>query len=421
MALRWAKTDQNFALCFSQQDRAVHRLGSEGWSPHVYSQKLPNQNSTFSLQIFWEGNPICKKGRRFSIGIVPVQYGFHLDTDCAKSLRGVMIGGQQNRSIGVRWLLKSNVVSGSCTSYGDISSANGELQRNACGPVKSGDRIDFIWRPQQGHLSFALNGICQGCTVHVDTKSYKYTIGAVLSPDMILEFVDFAKKLDTNDAKSHVTRCMQVMWKDRTFTDAIVKCGDHTWHVHRGVLAAASPVFSRMFESEFKEGRTSTIEIKDGDQEIMGAILEFVYTGELHLDQNEEAKDSHEMGLEKGGSPVSQRTGSSAPTEGKGKNQGRAQTTKAGKNKQPSPHSAYTDKLKNQLTALMEQSHLYGLDDLTELSTRKLMDNRMVDASNIAQLIRIVRNGCNAGGTLKDLERLIKMDSQLLQALMQSV
>lgn len=49
---------------------------------------------------------------------------------------------------------------------------------------------------------------------------------------------------------------MQAMYRQRLFTDATIVVEGHTLHVHRAVLAAASPVFERMFSSDMQEGST---------------------------------------------------------------------------------------------------------------------------------------------------------------------
>ena len=47
---------------------------------------------------------------------------------------------------------------------------------------------------------------------------------------------------------------MQAMYRQRLFTDATIRVEGHTLHAHRAVLAAASPVFERMFSSHMQEG-----------------------------------------------------------------------------------------------------------------------------------------------------------------------
>lgn len=56
-----------------------------------------------------------------------------------------------------------------------------------------------------------------------------------------------------------VSKRMRSMWANRDFTDAVVRCGDRPFPVHRSVLAQASPVFARMFQPGFREGFKLTL------------------------------------------------------------------------------------------------------------------------------------------------------------------
>ena len=49
--------------------------------------------------------------------------------------------------------------------------------------------------------------------------------------------------------------CMQAMYQQQLFTDATILVEGHTLPAHRAVLAAASPVFERMFSSHMQEGQ----------------------------------------------------------------------------------------------------------------------------------------------------------------------
>eukprot|EP00931_Biecheleriopsis_adriatica_P019065 TRINITY_DN13109_c3_g1_i1.p1 TRINITY_DN13109_c3_g1~~TRINITY_DN13109_c3_g1_i1.p1 ORF type:complete len:421 (-),score=46.00 TRINITY_DN13109_c3_g1_i1:221-1483(-) len=420
MTLRWLKCDQDFAVNIGIDGSEIRRCRSEGWAPHAYSAGLPNSDSTVSLQVSWAGQD-QPFGRRFSVGIVPMEYGLHLQKHEAEAERSRMIGGSQNESIGVRWLLRSNVVAGCCTSRGDITDACDNVQHNVFDPIKSGDRIDIVWRPQMGSVSFALNGKRQGCAVPVATRCFKFTIGAVLSPNLQLQFVESMFNFGAGDAKSHAVSCMQKIRMDQAFADATVKCGDRTWDVHRVVLAAASPVFRRMFESDFKEGKTSTVVItKDVDPDVIEAILEFVYTGQLaSLDLHAEVGEptpgtgsaTNSKGKGRGLPRAPEDTGFAISTKGKGKHR---------KGGAKSIHMQQAGKMKELLAAIMEQAHVYAIDDLSELCMRKLMDNAMVDSSNIVRVVRILRTSkCPA--VVDALEDFIKADSQLFQALMANV
>lgn len=73
------------------------------------------------------------------------------------------------------------------------------------------------------------------------------------------------------------------LWRERRFPDAEVKCADKVFLVHRGVLAQASDVFARMFDSSMVEGQSRKCEINDADPEAVEAMLKYMYTNEAAI------------------------------------------------------------------------------------------------------------------------------------------
>lgn len=55
---------------------------------------------------------------------------------------------------------------------------------------------------------------------------------------------------------------------------------------HRAFLAARSPVFARMFEHDMREKNENTVEIKDIEYPVLKAVVQFVYTGTLMVDDD---------------------------------------------------------------------------------------------------------------------------------------
>jgi len=71
------------------------------------------------------------------------------------------------------------------------------------------------------------------------------------------------------------------LWKDRKFTDASLSCGGRSIPVHRAVLAAASPVFERMWECGMREAASTVAEIDDTTPAALEAMVQFAYTVSL--------------------------------------------------------------------------------------------------------------------------------------------
>eukprot|EP00434_Breviolum_minutum_P008732 symbB.v1.2.007697.t1/scaffold468.1/size202162/11 len=80
-------------------------------------------------------------------------------------------------------------------------------------------------------------------------------------------------------------------WKRRKFTDAELVCGNESFEVHRGLLAAKSAVFEAAFESAFQEGVKAKYEIKDASKAAVKGMLYFLYTGNLSVESDETLPD----------------------------------------------------------------------------------------------------------------------------------
>lgn len=71
----------------------------------------------------------------------------------------------------------------------------------------------------------------------------------------------------------------EYLWEQREFTDATVACESARYPVHRGVLAAASPVLRRAFASGLSEAVTAEYTIQGSSPPAVESMLRFCYTG----------------------------------------------------------------------------------------------------------------------------------------------
>ncbi|KAL5289404.1 SPOPL.2 family protein [Megaselia abdita] len=71
------------------------------------------------------------------------------------------------------------------------------------------------------------------------------------------------------------------LFESKQYTDTTLVVDDGEFNVHRGILAARSPVFSAMFERTMKEGLSGTAVIEDIDKEVLNELLYFIYTGKV--------------------------------------------------------------------------------------------------------------------------------------------
>ena len=71
----------------------------------------------------------------------------------------------------------------------------------------------------------------------------------------------------------------------------IVKSIDKEFKVHKSVLSARSPVFTKMFLSDMKEAADNKVEIKDVEPSSFEMFLQFIYCGKIPEDLQHYAID----------------------------------------------------------------------------------------------------------------------------------
>jgi len=69
------------------------------------------------------------------------------------------------------------------------------------------------------------------------------------------------------------------LYSTKEFADITIKCEGKSYGCHKYILASRSPVFKAMFESDMKEKRTGSVEIKNMRPEVLERLLGYIYTG----------------------------------------------------------------------------------------------------------------------------------------------
>lgn len=64
-------------------------------------------------------------------------------------------------------------------------------------------------------------------------------------------------------------------------SDVVLRVGTKEIHAHKAILAARSPVFCAMFTTDMRESRAQEVELEDVEPEAVGALVRFLYTGEV--------------------------------------------------------------------------------------------------------------------------------------------
>ena len=68
---------------------------------------------------------------------------------------------------------------------------------------------------------------------------------------------------------------------DKQLSDFRIECEGQTFDCHQAILAARSPVFMAMFQSNMKEKETKRVTIDDFKSEVVSEMLHFIYTGNV--------------------------------------------------------------------------------------------------------------------------------------------
>lgn len=82
---------------------------------------------------------------------------------------------------------------------------------------------------------------------------------------------------------SRLDRDMLNLYKDKTYSDVIIKCQGKEIKVHKIILVNRSSVFKAMFKSEMTESITNTVNINDINPEALEEVLKFIYTGTVSI------------------------------------------------------------------------------------------------------------------------------------------
>ncbi|XP_022905246.1 kelch-like ECH-associated protein 1B isoform X2 [Onthophagus taurus] len=81
-------------------------------------------------------------------------------------------------------------------------------------------------------------------------------------------------------------RAMDMMRGHQMLTDVILEVGTELFHVHRVVLAAASPYFKAMFTGGLKESEMKRVKLQGVSPTAMNRLIHFMYTGRIRVTEN---------------------------------------------------------------------------------------------------------------------------------------
>lgn len=86
--------------------------------------------------------------------------------------------------------------------------------------------------------------------------------------------------------KNDLLQNLNELRKSNILSDTTIRAEGDDFVAHRCVLTAASPYFRAPFTSDFKEGETNFVELKNVQSSILREVLQFIYTGEAKTDSS---------------------------------------------------------------------------------------------------------------------------------------
>lgn len=102
------------------------------------------------------------------------------------------------------------------------------------------------------------------------------------------DLMPIQKFVDTSAQYRKIICCNKRILNESKYSDFTVIVQGTEFKVHKNILAAASPVFDRLFTAKLIETRTNECIVKDIEPVIFKYLLEFIYCGELPENLHEE-------------------------------------------------------------------------------------------------------------------------------------
>ena len=113
----------------------------------------------------------------------------------------------------------------------------------------------------------------------------------------ILKYSDQLSCSKTFDMERFISTFRKVkMSSVEKFTDIKIKCGPSEYHCHKVILAANSPVFRTMFQSDMLEKATGEVNMMDVHPEVVKMMLEWMYHGDIdRRTKDDTISDLHDL------------------------------------------------------------------------------------------------------------------------------
>lgn len=116
--------------------------------------------------------------------------------------------------------------------------------------------------------------------VHNDTLTIQVNASLLCHSGMLAdEDAELNEKISSDQVPLY--NGLKTLLSEELFVDITIKCGDEEYRAHKAVIAAQSPVFKKMFETNMKEKAANLVEITDTDSMVISEMLTYLYTGSV--------------------------------------------------------------------------------------------------------------------------------------------
>merc|ERR1712130_490213 len=95
------------------------------------------------------------------------------------------------------------------------------------------------------------------------------------------------------EAQKEILRDLSCLSRESNHTDLTIECKGEKFSCHKALLAARSPVLSALLRSDMVESTTSTIKVEDANPSTVRTLLDFLYTGQLPENGDEDGNLLH--------------------------------------------------------------------------------------------------------------------------------
>merc|ERR1719154_526265 len=104
----------------------------------------------------------------------------------------------------------------------------------------------------------------------------------IFGPQKTVSGLDFSTNSNLLDhCQKQIGEDLGKVFSDRQFSDIKIQSEGQSFDCHMAILAARSPVFMAMFQSNMKEKQTHTVNINDCKAGVVEEMLNFIYTGNI--------------------------------------------------------------------------------------------------------------------------------------------